>query len=107
MHAETLHDLAPFHRRTGGQDGRHCWSCRKEWSSSGRPAPRHLLSSSPGFQGRSRRSSSVKMMISGVSPPTALRLSIPLCLVIEHHADVGSWSNPELHHMMIPLPDFG
>jgi hypothetical protein len=46
------------------------------------------------------------MMIFGMSPPTVLRLSIPLCLVIEHHADVGSWSNPELHHM-IPLPDFG
>src|SRR2546423_9390584 len=47
-------------RRTGGQPGSHCWSCRKEWSSPRRPAPRHLLSSFRGFQGRSSRSSSVE-----------------------------------------------
>ena len=58
-------------RRTGGQPGSHCWSCKKEWSSPCRHAPGHLLSSSPGFQGRSRRSLAGEVVIFGSSIPWA------------------------------------
>src|SRR5258708_21343268 len=42
----------------------------------------------------------------GASPPTALLCSIPVSLVIERHARVGSRSTPEPHHI-IPPPDHG